>query len=347
MRLPSCRCTCGEATSLLLDLLGIGSVLESGMVQCSLFLLFTSQRSGSTWTCQTLDAQPYVACGASNSRKQATWKSTGTTAEMMILYSHGPLLKSRNMTHAEVSWDVWVNDANRAFQLLQKENCQGILTRRAVGFKLMHDQVPEHLISNFLEYVAQHNITVLHLVREAVILRLASHAQTSVSQSNNASFVATLRYQKWNPKDPSLVVDQIKRTESVNAAWRRLLLFNPLIKYHYVSYEQLTGPWKQMYLEELIRFTGVEANAAALVPHELVQLHEGTCSERVHEYANFATLLGETQTTAACAMLEGRPVGHSPTLSRNKGVAWLERGGRVTTAGPRKSHPLLPPYSKP
>ena len=311
-----------------------------------MFLLFTSQRSGSTWTCQTLDAQPHVACGASNSRKQATWKSTGTTAEMMILYSHGPLLK-RNMTHAEVSWDVWVNDANRAFQLLQKENCQGILTRRAVGFKLMYDQVPEHLISNFLEYVAQHNITVLHLVREAVILRLASHAQTSVSQSNNASFVATLRYQKWNPKDPSLVVDQIKRTESVDAAWRRLLLFNPLIKYHYVSYEQLTGPWKQMYLEELIRFTGVEANAAALVPHELVQLHEGTCSERVHEYANFATLLGETQTTAACAMLEGRPVGHSPTLSRNKGVAWLERGGRVTTAGPRKSHPLLPPYSKP
>ena len=66
----------------------------------------------------------------------------------------------------------------------------------------------------------------------------------------------------------------------------------------------------------LVSSTGVEADAAALIPHELVQLHEGTCSERVHEYAIFETLLGETQTTAACAMLEGRPVVHSPTLSR-------------------------------
>ena len=56
----------------------------------------------------------------------------------------------------------------------------------------------------------------------------------------------------------------------------------------------------------LVSSTGVEADAAALIPHELVQLHEGTCSERVHEYAIFETLLGETQTTAACAMLEGR-----------------------------------------
>ena len=38
-------------------------------------------------------------------------------------------------------------------------------------------------------------------------------------------------------------------------------------------------------LEELIRFTGAEANAAAyvLVPHELVQLHDGTsaCGTRL------------------------------------------------------------------
>ena len=29
---------------------------------------------------------------------------------------------------------------------------------------------------------------------------------------------------------------------------------------------QLTGPWRQMYLDELVRFTGVEADAAALLP---------------------------------------------------------------------------------
>ena len=111
------------------------------------------------------------------------------------------------------------------------------------------------------------------------------------------------------------VANRIIEMESINAAWRRLLLFNPRIKYHYVSYEQLTGPWKRMYLEELIRFAGVEADPSALVPHELVQLHEGTCSDRVHGYAKIETLLGETQTTAACAMLEGRPLKHSTVLS--------------------------------
>lgn len=221
------------------------------------------------------------------------------------------------MTHAQVSWDVWVEDANRAFRVLREENCERTLTPRAVGFKLMYDQVPEQLIPNFLQYVAQYNITVLHLVREAVILRLASHAQTSVAHSYNASFVATLRYEKWRPEDTHRVADQIIQMESINAAWRRLLLFNPRIKYHYVSYEQLTGPWKRMYLEELIRFAGVEADPSAVVPHELVQLHGGTCSDRVHEYAKFETLLGETQTAAACAMLEGRPLRQSTVLSRH------------------------------
>ena len=83
-----------------------------------------------------------------------------------------------------------------------------------------------------------------------------------------------------------------------------------------------------MYFDELVR--GAEADAAALARTScrigcLLQsdttlaeqvTHEGTFSDRVYDYANFDKLLGETQTTTACAMLEGRPVGHSPTLSR-------------------------------
>lgn len=219
------------------------------------------------------------------------------------------------MTHAQVSWDMWVHDANRAFQSLQQESCQGILTRRAVGFKLMYDQVPKHLISNFLEYVTQYNITVLHLVREAVVLRLASHAQSSVSHSNNASLVASLSIRKWNPQNMHCIASQIKLLESINTAWRRVLLFNPLIKYHYVSYEQLTGPLKQPYLEELVRFTGVEADTAAVIPHQLVKLHASTCSERMTKYAILETLPGETQTAAACTMLEGRHASLDQVLS--------------------------------
>ena len=82
-----------------------------------------------------------------------------------------------------------------------------------------------------------------------------------------------------------------------------------------------------MYLEELIRFAGVKTDPSALVPHELVQLHEGTCSNRVDGYAKIETLLGEIQTAAACAMLEGRPLKQSTVLTRR-----IDPLGRVTVA---------------
>ena len=48
------------------------------MACATLFLLFMSQRSGSTWTCQVLDCQ----------RERRHLRRTSTTSEMMIKYSH-------------------------------------------------------------------------------------------------------------------------------------------------------------------------------------------------------------------------------------------------------------------
>eukprot|EP00316_Scyphosphaera_apsteinii_P016817 CAMPEP_0119314000 /NCGR_PEP_ID=MMETSP1333-20130426/31227_1 /TAXON_ID=418940 /ORGANISM="Scyphosphaera apsteinii, Strain RCC1455" /LENGTH=202 /DNA_ID=CAMNT_0007319009 /DNA_START=372 /DNA_END=980 /DNA_ORIENTATION=- len=175
------------------------------------------------------------------------------------------------MTHPEVSWQSWAADAHNAFQTMQKQYCMG-LRKAVVGYKLMYDQVPNHLIPDFLQFVAQHNITVVHLVREATILRLASHHQSSISHSNNATLVAKLHYAQWTQ-------------------WRP---------------RNIHATIEQVYLEQLIRFIGAEADTSTAVPHELIKLHEGTCSERVAQYSIIENILGNTQTAAACAMIEGR-----------------------------------------
>jgi len=274
---------------------------------CPLFLLFTTQRSGSGWTCQVLDAQPHIACGKKTETK--------FLPEMMIHYSPSVWQKKSRIARQTIPWAMWVADANKAFEILREENCgpEGVPGQMAIGFKLMYDQVPDHLVPNFLRFVVHHNITMLHLVREAVILSLASHSQTSVAHSNNASFVAKLRYKKWAPRSKEKAAAMIKREESLNMDWRRLLLFNPWIKYHYVSYEQLTGPLKEFYLKELVHATGATVDGFVMAPEKgLVRLHEPTCSERVEEYDKFSKLLEGTQSAAACAMLEGRPHTSAP-----------------------------------
>ena len=68
--------------------------------------------------------------------------------------------------------------------------CRGGCAAVCVGEPLARSQTTAHVHGHL-------DITVLHLVREAIILRLASsHAQTSVYHSNNASYVATLHYEK-------------------------------------------------------------------------------------------------------------------------------------------------------
>ena len=157
---------------------------------CSAWLLFTSQRSGSTWTCQVLNAQPGVACGL-----PATTPA-GVLGELMEWLSPEPL-RRRKRTQADVTWAEWQTEAEGAFAALRKkQGCHGGGAgdqQRAIGFQLMYDQVPPQHTGRFLEYVASRNITVLHLVREATVLRLASHMQTHSPRWHTADKAEAMR----------------------------------------------------------------------------------------------------------------------------------------------------------
>jgi hypothetical protein len=250
---------------------------------------------------------------------------------MMIKYSPGPLRK-RGQTHSDVQWATWHSNINSAFANLRKKACNDskdlsmqsqdqknsfMGSHVAVGFKLMYDQVPAQLMGKFLSYVAAQNISVVHLVREATVLRLASHQQTSVAHTSNATLAQQLHYELMKWTDGQAVAIAVKEIEEMHVKWQLRLQMYPLIRYHYVSYESLLGSLRSFYLAECVRSLGLHAvdEPYAQIAASLVQLHEPTCEQRVERYHALAPFLNGTRSESACAMLAGRPLDTMTELS--------------------------------
>ena len=144
-----------------------------------LFLLFTTQRSGSTWACQLLSAQAGLSCGTPSDTSV-----TGGVEEMLIRFTtdrFGRLSfddERPAREGASVAFDEWRDAADAAFDAVAGASPAG----GAVGYKLMYNQVPAHLLKEFGKWVLQRRICVVHLVREATVLRLASIQQSNRQQ---------------------------------------------------------------------------------------------------------------------------------------------------------------------
>ena len=160
---------------------------EMPRANCTKFLLFTTQRSGSTWFCEALGRQREVYCPE--------------MSELLIEFSRKP--------YRQVSADSakeWTRAADAAFaRVCSDAERQG---KKIAGFKLMYDQVkgPFQTMDNvnlpeawFKNYLLKSQVRVLHLVREAVILRLASNFQTGVNVMRLAS--AKMGFNTHHTKD--------------------------------------------------------------------------------------------------------------------------------------------------
>jgi hypothetical protein len=307
--------------SVLIQALGKGTADQKQAIlpdasesSCEQYVLLTSQRSGSSWTCQVLDAQDGMVCGRKPNAIESP--AEGKVQEMMIKYSPSQLMPHQNLTHADVSWGMWEADLNQTFSTLREEGCAGHAGSGSatVGFKLMYDQVPYHLVPQFLLYLRKHKVTVLHMVREASVLRLASSGQShGLMHSNDANEVASHEADPWEWHEKT--EDNIRAIERLNEAWANLLRLNPKIRYHYVAYEQLISPQRDAYFRELALFAGAPGPILSPfenVPGELVALHEPTCEQRVKKYAQLADRLAGTRTLVACLTLAAHPLGHLP-----------------------------------
>ena len=105
-----------------------------------LFLLLTTQRSGSTWACQLLSAQRGLSCGTPSNTSV-----TGGVEEMLIRFTSDRFGKlSFDDAHAdraaaELTFDEWRDGADAAFDAVADASPWG--ADGAVGYKLMYNQV--------------------------------------------------------------------------------------------------------------------------------------------------------------------------------------------------------------
>ena len=75
-----------------------GCLFAQGMGECQKYILLTTQRSGSTWTCTLLDAQSGITSGINMRGQRQT--------EPMIAYT--------NKKEGVVTWSDYENDLSKA-----------------------------------------------------------------------------------------------------------------------------------------------------------------------------------------------------------------------------------------
>lgn len=263
------------------------------------YFLFTDSRSGSTWTCSKLHEQYGISCGSSDDSTK--------TSEMMIRWSGGHI----SQYWPNYTWDDYKGELDRVFQTICDEQKTPV-----IGFKLMHSQIPEEFKGEggqFEQYVKENNIAIIHLVREAAVLRLASRHDAGVEQkitghrvghSENATWVQNLPQVKmpWNQQ----TIDTILKNEEYNTQYETFFHFMTSVRYYYLSYEHLlTRDGLEDHLSRIISFLMpfTPYRQQVNLNETLLQLHSPTCSSRIENYDEFAKeleLAGASKTVLAC-----------------------------------------------
>ena len=124
----------------------------TGHARAGRYLLFTTQRSGSTWFCDVLARQPGVQCGV-ESPGDGKLGQPSRVSEMMIKYSY---MKSRvveGYNYSTVPWAKWRADSEAQWARLTASHERHEIP--AIGYKLMYDQVPPRLVNEFIKYVVE------------------------------------------------------------------------------------------------------------------------------------------------------------------------------------------------
>lgn len=273
------------------------------------YILLSTQRSGSTWTCSQISLQDGISCGG-NVNKGPAEKGLGIkNTELMMKYNNQ--LKSHN-----VSWDVYEESLDKAFEI----SCAYASSDSVVGFKLMYNQIPDVFVSSepgpFGRYLQTHNVSVVHLVREAKILQLAS-LYSKRTQNNDA--VKKL----WHTKDKNLVeifrneskmpwtegtIAKVQNFEREGMRWDTFVRSLTSVPYHYLSYEDMVID-KEAQLANVIAFLFLPAKTnlpSVRSSTTLLQMHETGCAARVANYTGFTKdeRVSESSTVRACDKLE-------------------------------------------
>jgi hypothetical protein len=210
----------------------------------------------------------------------------------------------------------------------------------------MYDQISAMFVDSLIQHFIQEDIDILHMVQEATILRMASvnnYKTKKILHTTNTTLAAltaeTSELVTLHDDDATATLKKIQLVESIDATWqRRLSLYHPKLRYHYVSYESLlASPNREGQLWQILSFlkafvdpipvtttssstTSVSSSSSsssvssslsyhaliqqAIHSTTLLQLHQPLCSKQIEKYDELRLVLEGTQTASASDLLE-------------------------------------------
>ena len=266
--------------------------------QCSKkYLLLTTQKSGSTWFCSVLHEQMGMSCGGRPDVNLNT-----PVSELLIQYSF-----KNSSEMARVTWKQYKDDLDQAFAQVCEYN-----PATSIGFKLMYNQIPPKFIKDrrLQTYFEENGVNLIHLVREAKILVLASQHDVRERGFHHSTNSSSSKPQDtspldWGEKDIEKMLDM----EKTSLWWQdQVHKMTPLVQNYYVSYEHLLGEEKRKHLVGQISgfVSGSYDRDARKANGVLLKQSESTCSSRITNYQAFRAhkKVINSRSAAACDLID-------------------------------------------
>jgi len=259
------------------------------------YLLLTTQKSGSTWFCSVLRQQNGISCGGKPSHLKIP------ASELLIKYSH---ITSRGGI-ANVTWQQYQNDLDNAFAEVCEYN-----PATSIGFKIMYDQIPPQFITNkkLSSYFEDNGVNIIHLVREAKILVLASQHDVSergFHHTTNSSMVRETSSLNWNER----YIDVMIKMEKTSVEWQHKIHdMTPFVQNYYVAYENILRQEKRKHLVGQIAafVSGSFDPEVEKAEGTLLKQSNSSCSSRITNYTRFRAhkKVINSRSAAACDLIE-------------------------------------------
>lgn len=238
-----------------------------------------------------------MSCGGKPNVKLNT-----PVSELLIKYSS---YNSSEM--AKVTWKQYKHDLDQAFMEVCEYN-----PATSIGFKLMYDQIPPKFIKDrrLQTYFEENGVNLIHLVREAKILILASQHDVRERGFHHSTNSSSSKPQEtspldWGEKDIEKMLDM----ENTSLWWQdQVHKMTPLVQNYYVSYEHLLGEEKRKHLVGQISgfVSGSYDRDARKANGVLLKQSESTCSSRITNYQAFRAhkRVINSRSAAACDLID-------------------------------------------
>ena len=241
-----------------------------------LSIMITSQRSGSSWLCSLLQSHPKIAWGQ----------------EEMSQYNRSSL----------VLWESYRSELEIAFHGIEMKYSEKL--PEIVGFKLMYSQIPAKILTDLMEWFNQKEVLIIHLYRNASILKMVSALQAVSS----GVWHVTSRKDEHTPSKSAIkfhsdISNDVKRLESSRISMQMYLDANTKEACVYnVAYEDLSGPHSSKFLRMLSSYLGI-SDTITTSETGLQKIFGRTCEDRIADMDAVYEIIDGTWSYSSCLSL--------------------------------------------